>query len=361
MLRHRVHRRDVRRLGDVGAGRARAGVVRGHVDDHRHRRRGHVLDDRAHRVGQPARRVEPDDRELRVLGGGVVEGARDPLLRSPGRSSPEAGSSRRCRSARSPAPLRERRRDRERGAREGERSEQSRGGAGGPSWPHYPPLDQRRSPTLPRVALDVGGEGVHARVLALLDVDELAARVVEGRRREADRRARSPRRSPRRGRCSSDRGAGTRRRNSSRRRARVVGVDAEEGDPLAESRGQALKPGHLLAAGPAPRGPLVDHHRMAAQVGEPLLERVRAAGQQLVRPGRRAPRAAPARPPAPSRSRAPCRPPRRRTRCRTPTAASTTTANAAAANEAAPGVAIAAHPAHENWLSAAFGSARWFN
>ena len=44
----------------------------------------------------------------------------------------------------------------------------------------------------------------------------------------------------------------------------------------------ALEPGHLLAAGPAPRGPLVDHHRMAAQLREPLLKGVGAAGQELI-------------------------------------------------------------------------------
>ena len=44
----------------------------------------------------------------------------------------------------------------------------------------------------------------------------------------------------------------------------------------------ALEPGHLLAAGPAPRRPLVDHHRMAAQLRQPLLERVGATGQELI-------------------------------------------------------------------------------
>ena len=45
---------------------------------------------------------------------------------------------------------------------------------------------------------------------------------------------------------------------------------------------RALEAGELHAAGPAPRGPLVDHHRMAAQLREPLLEGVGAAGQQLI-------------------------------------------------------------------------------
>src|SRR3954452_3553417 len=70
--------------------------------------------------------------------------------------------------------------------------------------PLMPPLSAPRSPAqprrcfdreapiypraLPRVALDVGREGALARVLALLDVDLLAARVVDRRRGSADGR-----------------------------------------------------------------------------------------------------------------------------------------------------------------------------
>ena len=74
------HRGDVGGLGDVGAGRGGPGAVGRHVDDHRHRGRGHVLDDRAKRVDQPARGVEADDHHGGVVRGGVVEGARDPPL-----------------------------------------------------------------------------------------------------------------------------------------------------------------------------------------------------------------------------------------------------------------------------------------
>ena len=206
----RGHRRHVGGLGDVGAGRGRAGAVRGHVDHHRHRRRGHVLDDRAHRVGQPARGVQPDDRDLRVLGGGVVERARDPPL---GRRVDRRLKLDRVGDAAWRAIagrlLGERRRDGERGARQGERSEAQEAEPAAPHGSHYPPLIGRVR-ALPRVALDVGGEGVDARVLALLDVGELAA----ASRRTPSPGSRSwppsPRRSPRRGRCSSDREAGTR-------------------------------------------------------------------------------------------------------------------------------------------------------
>ena len=128
----------------------------------------------------------------------------------------------------------------------------------------------------PRVALDVGGEVV------------LGSRTGPAGRRRARRSSRrtpspgsrssprSPRRSPRRGRCSSGRAAGTREEVLGRL-ARVVGVDAEERDPLAESRGRALEPRELHPAGAAPRGPLVDHDRIAAQLGEPPLERLGAA------------------------------------------------------------------------------------
>src|SRR6478672_5792429 len=140
--------------------------------------------------------------------------------------------------------------------------------------PLMPPLSASRSPgqprrwfdreaqihprALPRVALDVGREGALARVLALLDVDLLAARVVDGRRGSADRRVDEE------GDVLAGIGvAGIGDRELVQellgRRVRVPGVHPDEGDPLAAPGSLALEPGHLLAAGPAPRCPLVDH------------------------------------------------------------------------------------------------------
>ena len=238
----RGHRGDVGGLRDVGAGRGRPGAVGGDVDHHRQRRRGHVLDDRAHRVGQAARRVEPDDRDLRILRGGVVERARDPPLG--GRVD------RRLKLDRvGDAPRRllgEGRRDRERDAHQRERAERKQA-----KPPALHALIIRPSRALTRVALDVVGEGVDARVLALLNVGELAARVVERRRREADRGLH------RLGDLLvgvAEAGIGERvlPQEVLRGRARVVGVDTQERDPLAESRRQPLKPGRLHVAGAAP-------------------------------------------------------------------------------------------------------------
>src|ERR671936_2876296 len=114
----------------------------------------------------------------------------------------------------------------------------------------------------PRVAPDVGGELGSARVLALLDVDRLPPRVVEDRGREPDRRLE----------VAGDLlvgiavariGDGQLTQEGMRGGGGVVGVHAEEGNPLAELRREILEPGKLLAAGPAPRRPLVDHHRVA--------------------------------------------------------------------------------------------------
>src|SRR2546425_5631838 len=142
-------------------------------------------------------------------------------------------------------------------------------------------LQGRRSHSA-RVALDVGGEGVLAGVLALLNVDLLAARVVDRRRGSADGRVDE----------TGDvlAGVGVARIRDREliqellgRRVRVPRVDPDEGDPLAALGGLALQPRHLLAARAAPRRPLVDHDRMAAQIGEAPLEGVGAAWQELIR------------------------------------------------------------------------------
>ena len=89
-------------------------------------------------------------------------------------------------------------------------------------------------------------------------------------------------------------------------RGRVVGVlrvDAEEGDLLAALRRQRLEEGELGAAGPAPRRPLVDDDRIAAQLLDPLLVRAAARRRGARSPRRRGRRAAAARRRAPCRSR----------------------------------------------------------
>ena len=88
----RRHRRDVGGLGDEGAGRGRAGAVGRDVDDDRHRRLDDVLDDLAHRALEPARGVEADDRQRRVLVGRLARAPRRSTSRSPGRSSRRARS-----------------------------------------------------------------------------------------------------------------------------------------------------------------------------------------------------------------------------------------------------------------------------
>src|SRR5437667_51501 len=55
--------------------------------------------------------------------------------------------------------------------------------------------------------------------------------------------------------------------------ARVVRVHADEGDPLSEPCRQALEERELLATGPAPGRPLVDHHGAPPKLGEAALER----------------------------------------------------------------------------------------
>jgi hypothetical protein len=63
----------------------------------------------------------------------------------------------------------------------------------------------------------------------------------------------------------------------------VVRVDAEEGDLVAALLRERLEPRELEAAGAAPRGPLVDDDREAPQLAGALVERLGAAGEQLVR------------------------------------------------------------------------------
>jgi hypothetical protein len=52
---------------------------------------------------------------------------------------------------------------------------------------------------------------------------------------------------------------------------------------VAARNGLLLKERELESARPAPRSPLVDHHRMAVEVSEALLERVDPARQELIR------------------------------------------------------------------------------
>src|SRR5438093_6173244 len=134
---------------------------------------------------------------------------------------------------------------------------------------------------LVRVAFDVRGERRLVRVLALADEGELARAVVEGRAGKSDRRLDHP------GDVRARVGVARVRdrvfaQEGLRRRARVVRVDPDEGDALAELRREVLEPRELDPAGPAPRGPLVDDHGVTLQVGEPMLEGARAAGQELV-------------------------------------------------------------------------------
>ncbi len=63
----------------------------------------------------------------------------------------------------------------------------------------------------------------------------------------------------------------------------VLGVDAEEGDPLAVAGRELLQDRELEAAGPAPGGPDVGDDRVSPQRRDPLFEGVGPAGEQLVR------------------------------------------------------------------------------
>ncbi len=63
-VRGRRHRRDMRRVEDIGAGAGCMGARRRDPADHRNRRAEDGRDDRPRRVGQPAGRVEPQDKRL---------------------------------------------------------------------------------------------------------------------------------------------------------------------------------------------------------------------------------------------------------------------------------------------------------
>lgn len=62
----------------------------------------------------------------------------------------------------------------------------------------------------------------------------------------------------------------------------VLRVDSKESDPASVLAGLMSKEWELKAAWPAPRSPLVDDHRVAAQVRQPRLERLGPPVEQLI-------------------------------------------------------------------------------
>src|SRR6185295_14918604 len=61
----------------------------------------------------------------------------------------------------------------------------------------------------------------------------------------------------------------------------VLAVDAEEGDALAVFGGELLQGGELVATGPAPGGPDVDHDGISLQPRDAPFEGIVAAGEEL--------------------------------------------------------------------------------
>src|SRR5215218_1566874 len=131
------------------------------------------------------------------------------------------------------------------------------------------------------VALDVLHELGFARVAPLVDEGECALGVVEGGGRKCldsveDRRDAELLVAV----------AGVAHRELAQEAASVgvvvLGVHPQEGDALAAPHGLALEVGELAAAGAAPGRPLVDHHRISAQLPQPRREGVGAASQQLI-------------------------------------------------------------------------------
>src|SRR5829696_6063744 len=129
-----------------------------------------------------------------------------------------------------------------------------------------------------RVALDVGGELALAGVHALLHGREPPAAVVERRRGEGDRALEEARdlalAVP-----VARVGHGDLAQEAPRRARGVVGVRAEERDPPPAGERLAAEERNFGPARPAPRRPLVDHHRVPPQLAQARPERAHPAAE----------------------------------------------------------------------------------